>query len=114
MKVLSQRYVPLPVAKKILEELGELVQENPIVARTYEYLARFSKCDAEAAERAVRRLVEELKLSELVAVNLVNILPSTVHEARPLLELEPRTLSPEEVEKILSILEEECKQETSK
>ena len=108
MRVVSQRYVPLPVAKKILEAVSELVQENPIVARTYEYLSRFSKCDAEKAERAVKRLIEELGLSEIVAVNIVNILPQTIHEVRPLLELEPRTLTPEEVEKIVEILKEEC------
>ena len=108
MKVLEQRYVPLPVAKKIVEELGDIVQENPLLARTYEYLSRFSKCDANAAERAVKRLIDEVGLSEIVAVNIVNVLPQSIHEIRPILELERRVLSTEEVEKILNVLREEC------
>ncbi len=108
MKVLSRRYVPIPVAKRILDEVLPYVQENPLVQRTYEYLMRFAKCDAEAAERAVRRLIEELGLSELTAVNLVNIVPESVHEARAILEVEGRVVEPEKVEKAVSIVKQEC------
>jgi DNA-directed RNA polymerase subunit F len=109
LKIVSKRYVPIPVAKRILDETAALAEGNPLVQRTYEYLTRFSKCDPDSAERAVRRLIEEVGLSELVAVNLVNIVPESVHEVRSIVEMESKVLETSKIEKILSILREECK-----
>ena len=112
MQVVSRRYVPIPVARKILESVGEAEGDErvvPLVARTLEYLTLFSKCDAEAAERAVKRLVEELKMDELAAVNLVNIAPETVHEARIIVEYRSALVPPEALEEAVRIIREECR-----
>ncbi len=114
MQVIGFKEIPIPIVKKILEEelkkqeaLGITLDLSSLAYRTKEYVDEVSKCDSEKAERAYNRLLEK-GLREITAAILVNILPKTVDEARILLNFEPRTLTTEEIEEILRILEEEC------
>lgn len=108
VKVLEARYVPNPVAKKMLESLEGLREENPVVARTYEYVSRFSKCGAEEAEEAYARLVEA-GFTGFAAAMLINILPSTLEEAIAILGTVDGGYDEEVVRRGLEILQELCR-----
>ncbi len=120
MKIKELRYVPYPVAYKLLAEavrrsrrvagtsaLGP--QQSSPVPDTLNYLREFSKCTADQAEEAVKRLTD-LGLSEFAAVMLVNIRPLTVYEVKAILGAARTglTLSEEELAKIVEILDETC------
>ncbi|BES80715.1 hypothetical protein PABY_02820 [Pyrodictium abyssi] len=110
VEILEAKYAPIPVAKKILESMGSIIEENPVVARTYEYIAKFSKCSPEAAEEALGKLVEE-GFSEFAASILINIVPASVEEAKAILGDIDGGYDDSVVEKALEILKESCGQE---
>jgi DNA-directed RNA polymerase subunit F len=84
VEIVEERYVPIPVAKKVMERFKDLVEENPIMARVYEYLSRFSKCSPDNAEKAFEELVKA-GFSQFAAAMLVNIAPRSVEEAKAIL-----------------------------
>ncbi len=107
VEILSSSYVPNPVAKKILESAKKLIEQNPIVARTYEYVSKFSKCGPENAEKAV----EELKaagFSDFAATMLVNLAPSELEETKALLGDIDGGYEDDVVKKGLEILKKYC------
>ena len=77
----GEKNLTLPQVKKLLESIGE---ENldQLQRRTLDYVSKFSKVDATAAEKLVERLVKEFGLVEEEAVQMVNCLPKTVDELR--------------------------------
>jgi len=77
----GEKKLTLPQVKKLLESVGE---ENldQLQRRTFDYVSKFSKVDAEAAEKLVEKLVKEFSLEEDEAVEIVNCLPKTVDELR--------------------------------
>jgi len=107
VEILESRYAPIPVARRILESVKGLVEENPVVARTYEYIIKFSKCNPEAAEEALNKLTNE-GFSEFAASVLINILPSSLEEAKAILGDIDGGYDDEMIEKALEILEENC------
>ncbi|ABM81473.1 DNA-directed RNA polymerase subunit F [Hyperthermus butylicus] len=107
VEIVESRYVPLPVAKKILEQHRRLVEENPVVARAYDYLAKFSKCDPDNAEEAFRRIVE-IGFTEFAAAILVNIVPVDVEEAKAILGDIDGGYEEEKIAKALEVLKEYC------
>jgi len=73
--------------------------------RLFEYLAKFVKVDSpEACREAVNRIVEEVGIAEEDAVMIVNIMPETRDELRPLLFRRYPLLDAEAYNKILEIL----------
>ncbi len=107
VEILSSSYVPNPVAKKILESARKLVEQNPIVARTYEYVSKFSKCGPESAEKALEEL-KSIGFSEFAAAMLVNLAPSELEEAKALLSDIDGGYEDEVIEKGLEILRKYC------
>ena len=110
VEILETRYAPIPVAKKILESMGALIEENPVVARTYEYIAKFSKCSPDAAEEVLNKLMEE-GFSEFAASILINIVPTSVEEAKAILGDIDGGYDDNIIEKALEILKENCSKE---
>ncbi len=107
VEIVSQRHVPIPVAKALLDKYLEGYEDNPIITKVYEYLRLFSKCSAEAAEKAMEALVE-LGFSTLAAAMLVNIVPESVEEARALLGNIDGGYDVEVVEKAVETIREIC------
>lgn len=75
------RNLTLPQAKKLLESIGEENLDH-LQRRTFDYTSKFSKVDAEVAEKLVEKLVKEFGLDEEEAVQIVNCMPKTVDELR--------------------------------
>ncbi len=73
--------IALPDVKEILET--KKVDEMDQIQRwTYDYVNKFSKLDRKQAQKLVSELVSECGLTEEEAVEVVNILPSSLEEIR--------------------------------
>jgi len=103
-KVIEEKPITIPEVKKILEELGPGAGGDFFI-RTMDYVAKFSKLGPEAAE-LVKRLVEEVGLSEWEAVQIVNCMPETIDELRPFLTGSVALYSREKLKKVLDLLDQ--------
>ncbi len=101
MKVVGEKFVSYPKAKKILEERekeGELSYEQK---SSLEHLRKFSKLDDDG------KITEELhsieKLREDLIVKIVNNLPKTVDDVKVMFQKDVIDLSDEDIAKIIEI-----------
>jgi DNA-directed RNA polymerase subunit F len=100
---LGENRLALPQVKELLEAIGE---ENldQFQRRTLDYVNKFSKLDAKAAERLLEKLVKEFGLDEAEAVQVVNCMPETVDELRVFLAGGRKIIETAKLDAIISIL----------
>uniref|UniRef100_A0A7C3YEY7 DNA-directed RNA polymerase subunit Rpo4 n=1 Tax=Geoglobus ahangari TaxID=113653 RepID=A0A7C3YEY7_9EURY len=108
-EVLDFEYLTISEAKEILENI---VKERRKVAevgfetrKTLQYLRTLSKLPAKKARELVEELLELPFVSEVIAIKIADILPDIPDEVRLLYAKEGITLSPEEIQTILDIVE---------
>ena len=104
----KEKLLTLPQVKKLLESLGE---ENldQFQRRTFDYVSKFSKVDAEVAEELVRKLVEEFDLVEEEAVQIVNCMPESIEELRVFLAGGRKIVETSKLKSIVNLLDEHRK-----
>jgi len=104
----KEKKLTLPQVKKLLESIGE---ENldQFQRRTYDYVSKFSKVDAEAAEKLVEKLEKEFGLDEEEAVQIVNCMPKSVDELRVFLAAGRKIIETSKLEAIIALLDEHRK-----
>ncbi|MBX5327966.1 MAG: RNA polymerase Rpb4 family protein [Candidatus Bathyarchaeota archaeon] len=104
----KEKKLTLPEVKKLLESIGE---ENldQFQRRTYDYVSKFSKVDAEAAGKLVEKLVKEFGLDEEEAVQIVNCMPKSVDELRVFLAAGRKIIETSKLEAIVILLDEHRK-----
>ncbi len=104
----TEKNLTLPQVKKLLESLGE---ENldQFQRRTFDYVSKFSKVDAEAAEKLVEKLVDEFGLEEEEAVQVVNCMPRSIEELRIFLAGGRKIIETSKLEAIVNLLDEHRK-----
>ena len=100
---LSEKKLALPEVKKLLEAIGE---ENldQFQRRTLDYVNKFSKVDAETAEKLLGKLMKEFGLEEAEAVQVVNCMPETVDELRVFLASGRKIIETSKLEAIVALL----------
>jgi DNA-directed RNA polymerase subunit F len=80
-KITKKEMIALPDVKEILE--AKKVDEMDQIQRwTYDYVNKFSKISRKQSQKLVSELVSQCNLTEEEAVEIVNILPSTLEEIR--------------------------------
>lgn len=80
-KITKKEMITLPDVKEILE--AKKVDEMDQIQRwTYDYVNKFSKISRKQAQKLVSELVSQCGLTEEEAVEVVNILPSSLEEIR--------------------------------
>ena len=101
----KEKNLTIPQVTKLLEELGE---ENldQFQRRTLDYVSKFSKCDAETAEKLAEKLIAEFGLEEAEAVQIVNCMPSSVEELRVFLGGGRKIIESSKLEDIVKLLNE--------
>ncbi|MEM3672658.1 MAG: RNA polymerase Rpb4 family protein [Candidatus Bathyarchaeia archaeon] len=107
-KAVSEKNLTLPEVKKILESIGE---ENldQFQRRTYDYVSKFSKVEAEDAVKLVETLVSEFGLEEDEAVQIVNCMPKSVEELRVFLAGGRKIIETSKLEAMVKLLNEHRK-----
>lgn len=100
---LGEKRLALPQVKEVLDAIGE---ENldQFQRRTLDYVNKFSKLDAKAAEKLLETLVTEFDLDEAEAVQVVNCMPETVDELRVFLAGGRKIIETAKLEAIISLL----------
>ena len=106
---MTEKKLTLPQVKKIMETIGE---ENldQLQRRTFDYVSRFSKTEAEDSEKLAQKLVVEHGLEEAEAVQIVNCMPKSVEELRAFLVGVRKIIETSKLEAIVSLLNENRKQ----
>ena len=104
-KAITERKLTLPQVKKLLESLGE---ENldQFQRRTLDYISKFSKAEAKAAEKLIKKLVGDFALEEEEAVQIVNCMPESIEELRVFLAGGRKIIETSKLEAILNLLDE--------
>lgn len=102
---LKEKFLTIPQVKKLLEAIGE---ENldQFQRRTLDYASKFSKIDAETAEKLVEKLVKDFELEEAEAVQIVNCMPTSVDELRVFLGGGRRIIDPAKLDAMVKLLSE--------
>jgi len=109
-RALKERVITIPHVKEVLESIGE-ERLDQFQRRSLDYAAKFSKVDADVAEKLVSKLVEQFELEEEEAVQIVNCMPESVEEIRGFLAGGRRIVETSKLEGILSLLNENRKSE---
>ena len=80
-KITKKELITLPDVKEILE-IKQVDEMDQIQRWTHDYVNKFSKIARKQSQKLVRELVNECGLTEEEAVEVVNILPSSLEEIR--------------------------------
>jgi DNA-directed RNA polymerase subunit F len=107
-KAVTEKKLTLPEVKKILETIGE-EKLDQFQRRTWDYVSKFSKVDAETGEKLVERLMGEFGLDNDEAVQIVNCMPESVDELRVFLAGGRKIIETSKLETIVSLLNEHRK-----
>lgn len=108
-EVRSFEYITIAEAKEIMEEIAKRRQEKADLVfetrRALRHLRAFSKLKAENAKKLVQELLKLPQVGKLeIAVKITDIMPKVADELRAIY-MKERTLTNEEIEQILEVVD---------
>ena len=101
----DKKMVTLAEVKDILSERqkdGELTAEQKLAL---DHAQKFSRVDSKKAKKLVKELTELGFVSEVNAVKIADILPSTADDVRLIFSKERASVEKKDIEKVLSVVE---------
>jgi len=98
--------ITMAEAKELLGKIN-VEEADQIQKRTIDYLTKFTKVNSKTALKIKKRLVKEVELTEEEAIEVTNILPSSVGELNTLIAGWRKIFSTEKKNLILNIINEE-------
>ena len=104
-EVKKKQPVSVSEVKEILEKV-DLEKMDQIQRWTHDYVSKFIKIDPKQAKKMKQELVKECDLTEEEAVEIVNILPTTLAELRSFTFGWKKLILAETLAKMLKIIEE--------
>jgi len=104
-EVKKKQPVSVSEVKEILEKV-DLENMDQIQRWTHDYVSKFVKIDPKQAKKMKQELVKECDLTEEEAVEIVNILPTTLAELRSFTFGWKKLILAETLAKMLKIIEE--------
>ena len=104
-EVKHRQAVSIPEVKEILEQ-EDLESMDQIQRWTLDYVSKFTKIDPKTAKKMKQELVKECDITEEEAVEIVNILPTTLAELRSFTFGWKKLILAETLEKMLKIIKE--------
>lgn len=107
-KDVTEKRITLPQVKKLLDSIGE-EKLDQFQRRTFDYVSKFSKADAETAEKLVEKLVTEFGLEEEEVVQIINCVPRSVEELRVFFAGGRKIIEASKLEAIVNLLNENRK-----
>jgi DNA-directed RNA polymerase subunit F len=105
-KIIESKPLTLAEVKSTLTKRGKKAELSYIQRVTLEHTVKFSYLPARSAKSLVSKLIKKFEMDEPLAIQLVNIVPSTVEEVTAFLARTPRSYTPDEVSDILALLDE--------
>ena len=104
-EVKKKQAVSITEVKEILEK-EDPEKMDQIQRWTYDYVSKFSKIDSKTAKKMKQDLVKECELTEEEAVEIINIMPTTLAELRSFTFGWKKLILAETLEKMLKIIKE--------
>jgi DNA-directed RNA polymerase subunit F len=101
----TEKKLTLPQVKKTMDSIGE---ENldQLQRRTFDYVSKFAKVDAEASEKLMEKLVTDFGLEEVEAIEIINCMPKSIEELRVFLAGGRKIIETSKLEAIIKLLDE--------
>ncbi len=94
-----------PEALRLLEDIvTKYGLESQVVNITLDYLRRYSKVKPEDAQALVKELTEKYGLARITAIQVVNIMPSTIEELQSIISVEKRPFKDEDLREMINLL----------
>ncbi len=104
-EIISKKPVTLSTVKEILKQREEEGEHSFIQKVTLDYVTKFSKLSAEDAEKLVNELHEKFEIDYDIATQIVNSMPTTIHDLRIFLpEKAKRKESSDLLQEIIDLL----------
>jgi len=103
-KNVMEKKLTLPQVRGLLESIGEQNLDQ-FQRRTFDYVSKFSKVDAEAAEKLAEKLVTEFGLEDEEAVQIINCAPKSIEELRVFLAGGRKIIETSKLEGIIELLD---------
>jgi len=104
-EIKKKQAVSISEVKEILEKV-DLENMDQIQRWTHDYVSKFIKIDPKQAKKMKQELVKECDLTEEEAVEIVNILPTTLAELRSFTFGWKKLILAETLAKMLKIIED--------
>ena len=104
-EVIKKRMISLAEVKEILDK-QDPESLDQIQRWTYDYVSKFAKNNAKDAVKMKQLLVKECGLTEVEAVEIINICPTSLPELRSFTFGWKKLILAETLEKILKIIKE--------
>jgi DNA-directed RNA polymerase subunit F len=102
--IIKKEVITLPEVKEILERVKPDDMDQ-IQRWTYDYVGKFAKTNSKMAQKMVKQLVEQCELKEEEAVEIVNIMPTSLEELRAFTFGWKKLILTDNLEKMLNILQ---------
>ncbi len=104
-KDVTEEKLAVPQVKKLLETIGE---ENldQLQRRTFDYVSKFSKVDAQVSKKLIEKLVADFGLEEEESIQIANCMPRSVDELRVFLTGGRKIIDVAMLRNIVTLLEE--------
>jgi len=104
-EVVKKLMVSLPEVKEILSK-RDVESMDQIQRWTYDYVSKFAKIEPKAAKKMKQDLTSQCGLTEVEAVEIINIMPKSLPELRSFTFGWKKLILSETLEKILKIFDE--------
>lgn len=101
--IVKKEIITLSQVKEILEEV-KADDMDQIQRWTFDYVSKFAKVDSNLAPRMVSQLIEKCDLKEEEAVEIVNVMPTSIEELRAFTFGWKKLILTDTLEKMLNIL----------
>ena len=102
--IIKKEVITLPEVKEILERVKPDDMDQ-IQRWTYDYVGKFAKTNSKMAQKMVKQLVGQCELKEEEAVEVVNIMPTSLEELRAFTFGWKKLILTDNLEKMLNILQ---------
>ena len=79
--IIKKEVITLPEVKEILERVKPDDMDQ-IQRWTFDYVGKFAKTNSKMAQKMVKQLIQQCELKEEEAVEVVNIMPTSLEELR--------------------------------
>jgi len=113
-EVIESEPLTLAEVKSTLTKRGKKAELSYIQRVTLEHTLKFSSIPARSARSLVKKLTSKYEMEEPLAIQLVDIAPSTTDEVAAFLARAPQTYSADQISEILELLEASIPKEAAK
>ncbi len=113
-EVIESQPLTLAEVKGTLTKRGKKAELSYIQRVTLDHTVKFSSLTARSAKALVNKLMKKYEMEEALAIQLVDIVPTTTEELASFLARAPRTYTSDEVSDILELFASSMKREAPK